>query len=103
MRWAAASGALDETRLFIGMVCMRETFVAFDEFAALVNNVAAAISKNDVESYKKSREELVAHDGGGSPLPIGKCKLCLRESVDCRTYSRRGEYACNIPAGMEWL
>jgi hypothetical protein len=40
------------------MVCMRETLVAFDEFAALANNVAAAISNNDVESYKKSRDEI---------------------------------------------
>lgn len=57
-RWSKATTAFDETRLFVSVVCGREANDAFDEVGMFANSVAAEITKNDLEIYRKSYPEL---------------------------------------------
>lgn len=59
IKWSDTSAAFDETRLFVGVVCAKDTRKAFDDFGSLANIVAAKLSPgNDGEILKKSRTEL---------------------------------------------
>jgi hypothetical protein len=57
-RWNNASAAIDETRLFVAIVCGEEAREAFDEFALFSNNMAAALFEDDANIYLKSRADL---------------------------------------------
>ena len=57
--WSEASAALDAARLFVAIVCSRETEQAFDKFKVLANNIAAGISKRDRDIYNASQQEFV--------------------------------------------
>ena len=56
-RWREASTAFDETRLFVGTVCTKETREAFDNVGRIANLVAAGITQKDAQIYDKSRAE----------------------------------------------
>ncbi len=57
VKWSKASANFDETREFVGLVCGKETYKAFEDFGGLINKIAAGISSGDVEIYKKTRED----------------------------------------------
>jgi hypothetical protein len=57
-RFYAALGSMDETRLFVAIVCGRETAKSFDALGLLVGQIAAAINKRDRQIYDKSQPEL---------------------------------------------
>jgi len=59
VKWSNASSALDETKLFVGMVCDGETYEAFAEFNQLMGAVAVGITKDDANIYLKSRNEVL--------------------------------------------
>jgi hypothetical protein len=58
LRWHNASVALEETRLFVGVVCQQEAKRAFDDFGNFANLIAAGVSKKDHHIYEKSKAEL---------------------------------------------
>jgi hypothetical protein len=55
-RWSKASTAFDETRLFVGVVCGKETKDAVDDLWNLVTRIGMGISK-DVAVYDNLRPE----------------------------------------------
>lgn len=56
-RWSKAATAFDETKLFVAIVCGKETKEAFDALGTVANNIAIGIS-TDSETYQKSQPEL---------------------------------------------
>jgi hypothetical protein len=56
-RWTQASTAFDESRLFVGTICVKETREAFDDVGRIVNIVAAGITHGDAQIYYTWRPE----------------------------------------------
>jgi hypothetical protein len=58
MKWSRVSTAFDEARLLVQMICERKTILAFEDFGALLNDVAAKITPGkNAEIYGQSAAE----------------------------------------------
>jgi hypothetical protein len=57
-RWRRADTAFDETKLFVAIVCGRQTKEAFDDLGIFAGKVVAGLNKKDTEIYQKSQPEL---------------------------------------------
>jgi hypothetical protein len=57
MRWSKAATDFDESRVFVTIVCTKDSVRAFNEFGAFMHKLGAAITE-EPETYDKSRGEL---------------------------------------------
>jgi hypothetical protein len=57
-KWSKASAALDETRLFVGIVCGKDTREAFEDLRKFVSTLAVQIAKVP-DAYQTSRPDLL--------------------------------------------
>ena len=57
-KWSKASAHFDETKLFVGVTCGKETKEAFDSYGKLAVDLAMAINKKSVDAYQKYFPEL---------------------------------------------
>jgi hypothetical protein len=57
-KWCKASAHFDETKLFVGVTCGKETKEAFEGYGKLAVDLVMAINKRSVDAYQKYFPEL---------------------------------------------
>jgi hypothetical protein len=57
-KWSRALAHFDETKLFVGVTCAKETKEAFDSYGKLGLELAMAINRRTADSYQKYFPEL---------------------------------------------
>jgi hypothetical protein len=57
-KWSKAAAHFDETKLFVGVTCGKETKEAFDDYGKLARELVMAINKRTADAYQKHFPEL---------------------------------------------